>query len=57
MLTPKLKGQHRTYLINAMIEYRDGDRGSTAMHKISSVFYFDASIEGIATHYAAQPAN
>lgn len=56
MLTPKLKGQNRTYLINAMTAYRDGDRSSSAMHKISPVLYYDATIEGIATHYSAQSA-
>ena len=54
MLTPKLNGQNRSYLINAMTAYRDGDRGSSAMHKMSSVLYFDATIEAIATYYAAQ---
>lgn len=56
MLTPKLKGQNRTYLINAMTAYRDDNRGNSAMHKISSVLYFDATIEAIATHYSAQAA-
>jgi cytochrome c553 len=57
MLSPKLKGQNRTFLINAMTAYRDSDRGNSAMHKISSGLYLDATIEGIATHYSAQPAN
>ena len=56
MLAPKLKGQNRTYLINALSVYRDGDRGNSAMHRMSSILYFDATIEGIATHYAAQAA-
>ena len=56
MLTPKLNGQNRTYLINAMTSYRDGDRGNSAMHKISSALYFDTTIEGIATYYSAQTA-
>lgn len=56
MLTPKLNGQNRSYLISAMTAYRDGDRGSSAMHKMSSVLYFDATIEAIATYYAAQTA-
>ncbi len=54
MLTPKLKGQNRTYLINAMTAYRDGDRGSSAMHKMSTFLYFDATIEAIATYYSVQ---
>ncbi|MFZ3018711.1 MAG: c-type cytochrome [Gallionella sp.] len=56
MLAPKLNGQNRNYLIKAMTAYRDGDRGNSAMHKISSVLYFDATIEGIATYYSAQAA-
>jgi len=56
MLTPKLKGQNRTYLINAMTAYRDGDRGSSAMHKMSTFLDFDATIEAIATYYSAQAA-
>lgn len=54
MLAPKIKGQNRTYLINAMTEYRDGDRGSISMHKISAILYFDATIEAIAAYYSAQ---
>lgn len=56
MLAPKLKGQNRTYLINAMTTYRDGDRGSSAMHKMTTFLYFDATIEAIATYYSAQAA-
>lgn len=53
---PRLNGQNRGYLIKAMTAYRDGDRGDSAMHKISAGLYFDATIEGIATHYSAQAA-
>jgi len=56
MLTPKLNGQNRTYLINAMTTYRDGDRGNSAMHSISSAMIFDATIEGLAEHYSSQEA-
>jgi len=56
MLAPKIKGQNRTYLINALSVYRDGDRGNSAMHRMSSILYFDATIEGIATYYSAQTA-
>lgn len=56
MMAPKLDGQNRGYLIKAMTAYRDGHRGDSAMHKVSSVLYFDATIEGIATHYSAQAA-
>lgn len=55
MLAPKLAGQNRAYLINALTLYRDGERGSSAMHRMSSV-YSDATIEGIATYYSAQEA-
>ncbi len=54
-LAPKLEGQNRTYLINALTLYRDGDRGSSTMHRMSAT-YSDATIEGIATYYAAQAA-
>lgn len=56
MLAPKLKGQNRTYLINALTLYRAGDRGNSAMHRMSSVLYLDATLEGIATYYSAQAA-
>ncbi|MGC2166106.1 MAG: c-type cytochrome [Gallionella sp.] len=56
MLAPKLKGQNRTYLINALAVYRDGDRGNTAMHKMSSMLYFDTTMEGIASYYSSQRA-
>ena len=56
MLTPKLNGQNRAYLINAMTTYRDGDRGNSAMHSISSAMLFDATIEGLAEHYSSQEA-
>ncbi|HZW24701.1 MAG TPA: c-type cytochrome [Gallionella sp.] len=53
---PRLNGQNRGYLIKAMTAYRDGHRGDSAMHKISAGLFFDATIEGIATHYSAQAA-
>lgn len=56
MPAPKLNGQNRGYLIKAMTAYRDGHRGDSAMHKIGAGLYFDATIEGIATYYAAQAA-
>lgn len=56
MLTPKIKGQNRAYLINAMTTYRDGDRGNSAMHTIGSSLYFDATIEGLADYYSTQEA-
>ena len=54
MLAPKLKGQHSTYLVNALAAYRDSDRGNSAMHRISTVFNFDAAIEGTAYYYSGQ---
>lgn len=54
MLTPRLAGQNRGYLINALTAYRDGDRGNSAMHKTSTTLYFDATIEGIAAYYSEQ---
>jgi cytochrome c553 len=56
MLTPKLNGQNRTYLINAMTTYRDGDRGNSAMHSMSSAMLFDTTIEGLAEHYSSKAA-
>ena len=56
MLTPKLNGQNRAYLVNAMMTYRDGDRGNSAMHSISSAMNFDTTIEGLAEHYSSQEA-
>jgi cytochrome c553 len=52
---PKIREQNRGYLINALKTYRDKDRGSETMHKMS-LNYSDAIIEGIATLYANKPA-
>ena len=52
---PKLAGQDRDYLIMALRAYRDDRRESTTMHKMS-LPYGDSVIEGIASHYAGQPA-
>ncbi len=54
MVVPSLKGQHRDYLVRVMKAYRDDDRGSSMMHKMSSN-YSDEMIDAIATHYASQP--
>ncbi len=54
LMFPSLHGQNRDYLINAMKEYRDGARGSSMMHKMSSN-YSDEMITAIAGYYAAQP--
>lgn len=54
MVVPSLNGQKREYLIRAMQEYRDADRGSSMMHKMSSG-YSDETIEALADWYAGQP--
>jgi cytochrome c553 len=51
---PSLNGQKRDYLVRVMQEYRDDDRGSSMMHKMSSG-YSDELIEQLADWYAAQP--
>lgn len=50
---PSLNGQSHDYLVNAMKEYRDEDRDSSMMHKMSSRFN-DEMIEAIATYYTGQ---
>lgn len=56
MIFPKIRGQNREYLIKSLRAYRDNDRGSSPMHKMS-LPYSEAVIESIATWYANQPAN
>lgn len=56
MIFPKIRGQNRDYLIKALRSYRDNQRGSSPMHKMS-LPYSEAVIESIATWYANQPAN
>ena len=51
---PSLNGQKRDYLVRVMKEYRDDDRGSSMMHKMSSG-YSDELIEQLADWYAGQP--
>jgi cytochrome c553 len=53
MVVPSLNGQNRDYLIQAMKDYRDEDRGSSMMHKMSAE-YSDELIEALADYYAAQ---
>lgn len=48
---PSLDGQKYEYLVRAMREYRDADRGSSMMHKMSSGFN-DETIEALAAWYA-----
>ena len=51
---PSLSGQKRDYLVRVMKEYRDEDRGSSMMHKMSSG-YSDELLEQLADWYASQP--
>ncbi|MDP2620051.1 MAG: c-type cytochrome [Hyphomicrobiales bacterium] len=55
LIVPKIAGQDRAYLINALRAYRDGKRGSSMMHNMS-LPYSEAIIESVASHYAGQPA-
>jgi cytochrome c553 len=55
MITPKIDGQNKAYLIKALHAYRDNTRSSSPMHKMS-LPYSEAMIEGIASWYASQPA-
>ena len=54
MALPSLNGQKRDYLVRVMKLYRDEDRGSTMMHKMSSG-YSDELLEQLADWYASQP--
>jgi len=56
IVVPSLRGQNKQYLINVMKAYRDDDRGSSMMHKMSAD-YSDEVIEQIAAYYASQPSN
>jgi len=51
--TPSLRGQSHDYLVKAMKEYRDSDRESSMMHKMSAR-YSDEMIEELAAYYATQ---
>ncbi|MCG6968640.1 MAG: cytochrome c4 [Gammaproteobacteria bacterium] len=53
---PKINGQNKAYLIKALREYRDGQRESSTMHKMS-LPYSDALIESIADLYSHRAAN
>lgn len=55
MIFPKIRGQNREYLVKALQAYRDNQRGSSPMHKMS-LPYNAAVIESIAAWYANQPA-
>jgi cytochrome c553 len=55
MVVPSLNGQNREYLVEVMKAYRDNDRGSSMMHKMSAN-YSDETIEALATYYANHAA-
>lgn len=54
LVIPALRGQKRDYLVRVMKQYRDEERGSSMMHKMSSG-YSDELIEQLADWYAANP--
>lgn len=54
LIVPKIAGQDRAYLVNALRAYRDGKRGSSMMHSMS-LPYSEAIIESVASHYANEP--
>ena len=54
MVVPVLRGQKQEYLLRVMKQYRDGERGSSMMHKMSSG-YSDDLLEEIAAYYATHP--
>jgi len=56
MVVPSLNGQNRDYLVRVMKAYRDADRGSSMMHKMSAN-YSDETIEAIASYYSGRPAD
>jgi cytochrome c553 len=53
MVVPSVRGQKPEYLLRVMKEYRDGERGNSMMHKMSSG-YSDSLLEEIADYYAAE---
>lgn len=55
LVLPSLNGQKREYLVRVMRQYRDEDRGSSMMHKMSSG-YSDELLEQLADWYASQPS-
>jgi len=56
MVVPGLNGQNKEYLVRVMKAYRDFDRGSSLMHKMSAD-YSDETIEALASYYSSQPPN
>ncbi|HLF32324.1 MAG TPA: c-type cytochrome [Xanthomonadales bacterium] len=55
MVVPSLNGQNREYLMGVMKAYRDNDRGSSMMHKMSAN-YSDETIEALASYYTNHAA-
>lgn len=55
MVVPNLNGQNQQYLLRVMKQYRDEERGSSMMHKMSSG-YSDELLEEIAAYYARNTA-
>lgn len=53
---PALSGQNRDYLVRAMQTYREDDRDSSLMHRMSA-HYSDETIEALAGYYSSLPAN
>jgi len=54
LVIPQLRGQKRDYLLRVMKEYRDEQRGSSMMHKMSAG-YSDELLEQLADWYATHP--
>lgn len=54
MVVPSIRGQQQDYLFRVMKQYRDEDRGSSMMHKMSSG-YSDELLREIAAYYANNP--
>ncbi len=54
MIVPALRGQKQEYLLRVMKQYRDGERGSSMMHKMSAG-YSDELLEEISAYYASHP--
>jgi len=53
---PALSGQNREYLVKVMQAYREDDRDSSLMHRMSAN-YSDETIEALAGYYSSLPAN
>lgn len=54
LVVPALRGQKPDYLLKVMQEYRDEERGSSMMHKMSSG-YSDELLRQLADWYASHP--